>query len=1005
MGNLKDSNGHIISGTSICVDYWVSSPEKKFDHFLTHLHADHTVGLNSSFEGTIYTSPFNCWLLQRWFKIKPEQIVVLTVGDTHIVSDRESNTFYSVTPFDANHCPGSVMFLFQGVFGNILYTGDFRYSPTMLDHPMLKSLIENEAVDTLYLDNTFAAENCEFPPRQEALKDLIKLVKEHPDHSILLGLRKLGKEEVLRALALEFKEKICVTSDKLAILKYLGYEDRLFTTQHSEARILVAQINDVNERFINKIRASKGPVISILLTAFYTTRPPCTKLQDTDTDMDNGIYKIPYSDHSCHSEIVKFVSEIKPKQLFPVVKINKKSKLYHCNVIPESILKFCINSETVEEIGQTSFKPGISVGAASGLKNNVISYTTKGHSVASLKTVEIKAKTAPALKGKECMSQNSSVDKKDESEIANEDPDLIVRSYCSPRVSLEELNQDVQVSQKVIQSPFETALSNQLSSQEYFTLSDEELSQKHVLEQQVVPNKSSEQASSTSDVDVNTVQKGLINKCLKSNVINTLGDCDSSPNNQTVIPNKVPIASCVSLLTDTSQFISKHSLKPILKPNATTSMEEVDQEYDKCVSSEPSVMPVMRKEMLIEKTVHGVNKNLTDQRMFQTNEKVSKKERDNRTNDQQNVLGNIVFASRVISPEKYPVMSFSEALTYSRRRGFQSSSSFPKMVEHADNKKMLKQAKNRIVVEQTESQEIVEQTENRKIVEPENQEIVEQAENQKMVERAENRCHDYEKIRNLVLRSKFHSKMYKAREDLPFQKIHLNHDQKKMKDLILNKIFHSKQTTCTPAQVTKQNEEKEEDESDKTVSDLEENCVTLEMFEKMDKKNDQIQKVSRACGSTSVSKKFHHLLVNGTRKESFGSGFFPPAIKKNSKKTKSKMSVQTKNEKMVLTNDKTCYNKRNRSETKAKYPKDQHCNPPEKSSQSYESNYIKQNIHSSSKSNVEVGNKLVKLNCSTSKKHDGQNYTSREEKDLVFYKNLVPIYKRWKQQTMKNQRK
>lgn len=31
----------------------------------------------------------------------------------------------TVTLIDANHCPGSVMFLFQGYFGSILYTGQY----------------------------------------------------------------------------------------------------------------------------------------------------------------------------------------------------------------------------------------------------------------------------------------------------------------------------------------------------------------------------------------------------------------------------------------------------------------------------------------------------------------------------------------------------------------------------------------------------------------------------------------------------------------------------------------------------------------------------------------------------------------------------------------------------------------------------------------------------------------------------------------------------------------
>lgn len=47
----------------------------------------------------------------RW--IRP-----LEVGQRHAVGEE-----VTVTLLDANHCPGSVMFLFEGAFGTILYTG------------------------------------------------------------------------------------------------------------------------------------------------------------------------------------------------------------------------------------------------------------------------------------------------------------------------------------------------------------------------------------------------------------------------------------------------------------------------------------------------------------------------------------------------------------------------------------------------------------------------------------------------------------------------------------------------------------------------------------------------------------------------------------------------------------------------------------------------------------------------------------------------------------------
>ncbi|XP_046680023.1 uncharacterized protein LOC124367331 isoform X2 [Homalodisca vitripennis] len=212
------------------------------------------------------------------------------------------------------------MFLFQGKFGNIFYTGDFRYNPDVLEHPILKSVIDNECVNRLYLDNTFAAEHCKFPPREKVLQDIISLIRRYPEHHVVIGVRKLGKEEVLRAIALALKEKVLVSKERLKILCYLQYED-VFTTNPEESRIHVKEMHQINSLYLRRLQEEKGPVLTVLLTALYSVVPPGFKCTLKLKDAVSGVHHLPYSDHSCHTELVEFVSKIKPHTIYPIVKM------------------------------------------------------------------------------------------------------------------------------------------------------------------------------------------------------------------------------------------------------------------------------------------------------------------------------------------------------------------------------------------------------------------------------------------------------------------------------------------------------------------------------------------------------------------------------------------------------------------------------------------------------------------------------------------------------------
>ncbi|XP_007485229.1 5' exonuclease Apollo isoform X2 [Monodelphis domestica] len=118
-------NGTVIPHTPIAVDLWNlrrAGSARLF--FLTHLHADHTEGLSSTWARPLYCSPLSARLVHRRLQVSKQWIRALEVGESHVLPlDEIGQETMTVTLIDANHCPGSVMFLFEGYFGTILYTG------------------------------------------------------------------------------------------------------------------------------------------------------------------------------------------------------------------------------------------------------------------------------------------------------------------------------------------------------------------------------------------------------------------------------------------------------------------------------------------------------------------------------------------------------------------------------------------------------------------------------------------------------------------------------------------------------------------------------------------------------------------------------------------------------------------------------------------------------------------------------------------------------------------
>ncbi|XP_047640922.1 5' exonuclease Apollo [Phacochoerus africanus] len=297
-------NGVLIPHTPIAVDFWSlrrAGCARLF--FLSHMHSDHTVGLSSTWCRPVYCSPITAYLLHRHLQVSKQWIRALEVGESHILPlDEVGRETMTVTLIDANHCPGSVMFLFEGYFGTILYTGDFRFTPSMLKEPALRL---GKPIHTLYLDNTNCNPALVLPSQQEAARQIVELIRKHPQHNIKIGLYSLGKESLLEQLALEFQTWVVLSPRRLELVQLLGLAD-VFTVEEKAGRIHAVDHMEICRSAVLRWNQTH-PTIAILPTSrkIYRSHP--------------DIHIIPYSDHSSFSELRAFVAALRPCQVVPIV--------------------------------------------------------------------------------------------------------------------------------------------------------------------------------------------------------------------------------------------------------------------------------------------------------------------------------------------------------------------------------------------------------------------------------------------------------------------------------------------------------------------------------------------------------------------------------------------------------------------------------------------------------------------------------------------------------------
>ncbi|XP_068452922.1 5' exonuclease Apollo [Clinocottus analis] len=329
-------NGKVIPGTPLAVDFWHvrKCPSTRL-FFLSHMHSDHTVGLTSTWSNRpIYCSPTTAALLRLKLQVKEQWIHPLELAESYLLPlDDIGKEKMTVTLIEANHCPGAVMFLFEGYFGSILYTGDFRYTPSMLRESCLRT---NATIDVLYLDNTNCDPNRTLPSRQKATQEIKEIIRSHMNHNVVIGIYSLGKESLLLELAMEFKTWIEVSFERMETLKVLDLPD-VFTTDPGAGRIRAVEQSEIRAATFHHWNKEQ-PTLAII----PTSRPLLS--------FHPNVYVVPYSDHSSYQELEDFVSALKPTSLLPIVGNHVPesfsallpSKKRHEILVPESVRHYML---------------------------------------------------------------------------------------------------------------------------------------------------------------------------------------------------------------------------------------------------------------------------------------------------------------------------------------------------------------------------------------------------------------------------------------------------------------------------------------------------------------------------------------------------------------------------------------------------------------------------------------------------------------------------------------
>ncbi|KUJ08807.1 uncharacterized protein LY89DRAFT_764166 [Mollisia scopiformis] len=283
---MSTFKGVIDEFPDIQVDFFRARPNRRLPLrcFLSHVHSDHLDGLLSFKSPFIHCSPATKEILLRLERKKQRSMFASGITEAREKQYKhlkdllkpiplETPTKIELTPgneiqitlFDANHCVGAVMFLFEGNGKAVLYTGDIRSEPWFINNLtrnpfMVEYSTGLKSLDCIYLD-TSNTKRIDFPTKAEGLKELLQKISKYPKETVFhFSSWTFGYEEVWMALS---KALNSPANAKLRQIHADSYKYRLYESLCGNAAPSTKSqsVQEKSVKYNLPAIASEGPVL------------------------------------------------------------------------------------------------------------------------------------------------------------------------------------------------------------------------------------------------------------------------------------------------------------------------------------------------------------------------------------------------------------------------------------------------------------------------------------------------------------------------------------------------------------------------------------------------------------------------------------------------------------------------------------------------------------------------------------------------------------------------